>query len=99
VKIDEGQQKKSSAPTDNQIYGVPANQLSLSACTTLLKNSSEKTERKLGPKWALLSFMPWPPDRSQEIALARRQEIDRLQASLDKLRSKDPNKVSDLIFL
>jgi hypothetical protein len=37
VKIDEGQQKrKSSAPTDNQIYGLPANQFSPSAGTTLL---------------------------------------------------------------
>jgi len=34
VKIEGGQ--KSSAPTNNQIYGVPANQFSPSAGTTLL---------------------------------------------------------------
>jgi len=38
-KIDEGQQKKSSAPTDNQIYGLPANQFSPSAGTTQPPNS------------------------------------------------------------
>jgi len=31
VKIDEAQQKKLSAPTNNQIYAVPANQISPSA--------------------------------------------------------------------
>jgi len=38
VKIDEGQQKnkKSSAPTDNQIYVVPANQFSPSPGTSLV---------------------------------------------------------------
>jgi len=46
VKIDEGQQKikivrgtqkiKSSAPTDNQIYAVPANQISPCLGTTLI---------------------------------------------------------------
>jgi len=34
-KIDEGQQKKLSRPTDNQIYGLPANQFSPSPGTTL----------------------------------------------------------------
>jgi len=37
VKIGEAEQKiKSSAPTNNQIYGVPANQFSPSASTTLV---------------------------------------------------------------
>jgi len=37
VEIEEGQQKiKLSAPTNNQIYGLPANQLSPSAGTTLV---------------------------------------------------------------
>jgi len=47
VKIDEGQQKikifctKSSTPTDNQIYAVPANQFSPSAGTTLLHQPTD----------------------------------------------------------
>jgi len=39
VKIDEGEQ--SSAPTDNQIYAVPANQFSPSAGTTLANKKRE----------------------------------------------------------
>jgi len=37
MKIDKGQ--KLSAPTDNQIYGVPANHFSPSAGTTLIKKA------------------------------------------------------------
>jgi len=40
VKIYEGQ-IKSSAPTDNQIYAVPANQFSPSAGTTLVLGLSK----------------------------------------------------------
>jgi len=35
----DNKKEKSSAPTDNQIYAVPANQFSPSAGTTLIPNS------------------------------------------------------------
>jgi len=56
----DNKKEKSSAPTDNQIYGLPANQFYPSADTTLV----EKNENKLEIEHEWWRDAPPPPKRT-----------------------------------